>query len=143
MTAPVKTTHWAAELVQRGIVWRGGADGPNAYDCWSFVRYVQREHFGRELPGVHVDAGNPHQVRRAFAGQAEERAKWWYVKAPAEGDCVLMSHARFHSHIGVWIAADGGGILHCLEGCGVVFNTPAQLRAAGWGRVEYFRRGPE
>jgi cell wall-associated NlpC family hydrolase len=131
-------THWAERYI--GIPWVNGATGPDEFDCWGFVRHVQRERFGRELPPIKVDADSIRDVARAF-GSHDERASWMQVERPIEGDCVLMAHAKYPSHVGLWVEVDGGGVLHCIRGPGVVFNSLSALRHFGWGRIDIYRRG--
>lgn len=128
--------HWASALV--GIPWQLGAQGPQAYDCWSFFRYVQRERFGVEVPEVIAPVQAPSAYARAFQAHLEW-SHWVRVDRPAEGDAVPMSrNTRIH-HIGVWLAADGGGVLHCVEGGGVAYSTLQALRAGLWRRIEFYR----
>jgi len=124
--------HWAADYI-------GLPYAPPDMDCWGFFRRVQRERFGRDLPPVDIDPVNLLGIARAFRDQPE-RARWHEVVVPVEGDAVLMAHAKHPSHVGVWIAADGGGVLHCERDAGVVFSRPQALRAAGWSRFAYYRR---
>ena len=125
-------THWAVEYI--GDPWVAGE-----HDCWAFVRRVWREQFGIEVPLIDVDACNRLACVRAFAGH-EERANWHNVTTPQEGDAVLLSQSKHPSHVGVWIDADGGGVLHCVEGVGVVFQTVSSMRAAGWHGMEFYRK---
>lgn len=51
----------------------------------------------------------------------------------------LAAHARHPSHVGVWVDVDGGGVLHCINGAGVVFQPIKALKAGGWGHLEFYR----
>ncbi|WP_026610704.1 NlpC/P60 family protein [Methylocaldum szegediense] len=138
-------THWAGSYI--GKRWESGAMGPDAYDCFTLVRHLQKERFGRELPLVNVDANDILAVGRAFR-DSPERANWVYMgdvdfRHPKEGDLVEMAHARFPSHIGMWIEANRGGVLHCVYGMGVVFSDRQSLRNSGWGRIEFYRHRDE
>jgi cell wall-associated NlpC family hydrolase len=124
-------THWAVQYIGEPWVARD-------HDCWAFARRVWREQFGRDVPAVDVDACNRIACVRAFATH-EERTHWHNVAEPQEGDAVLLSQSKHPSHVGVWIDADGGGVLHCVEGFGVVFQTVASMRAAGWHGMEFYR----
>ena len=141
--------HWAAAYVLAGLRWQNGGQGPQAYDCWSFFRLVQLERFGREVPIVKVEgeldtlAGRVAWKRRVLEMflSHPERARWQQVAAPLEGDAVLMRRAQDPSHIGVWIDADGGGVLHCVRELGPCFDRVIGLRLSGWNAVEFWR-GP-
>lgn len=124
--------HWAAEYI--GDPWVAGE-----HDCWAFSRRVWREKFGMDVPAVDVDACNRLACVRAFDGH-EEKASWYHVDTPQEGDAVLLAQSRHPSHVGVWVDADGGGVLHCVEGIGVVFQTISSLKVAGWHGLEFYRR---
>lgn len=69
----------------------------------------------------------------------EERSNWTPTGTPTEGDAVLMAHSKFPSHVGIWIESDGGGVLHCQEGTGVIFSTRQALSKNGWAHVRYYR----
>lgn len=123
--------HWAFDYI--GQPWVAGT-----HDCWGFFRRVQAERFGRVLPAIEPDSYRSLHCARAFAGNPE-RDHWQPTATPAEGDAVLLAHARHPSHVGLWIEVDGGGVLHCLQRAGVVFQTVKSLKAQGWGHLEYYR----
>ncbi len=122
--------HWASRYL--GLPWSATGEGPDAYHCWSFVRHVQAEHFGRVLPEIPYTE-DLLGLARAFR-EHPERARWGEV-ALAEavpGDVVLMRLARYPVHVGVWLGADGGGVLHCERVAGVVYQSLPALRQVGW-----------
>ena len=126
------TTHWAAQYI--GEAYERGSN-----DCWAFCRRVWAEHFGMEVPVVSVDGSSLRAITRAFSHHPE-RMLWNAVEYPVEGDAVLLSHSRFPSHVGIWIDADGGGVLHCQDPMGVIFSSRAALQRGGWGRLQFYRR---
>lgn len=121
-----------------GLPWIAGARGPEAYDCWGLFLAVQRQHFGRDLPQIPIDALNLRAVLAAFNGHPE-RQRWQPTSAAEEGDAVLMRQSRYPVHIGVWLDIDGGGVLHAVRHAGVVFQTLAALDAHGWRIEGYYR----
>lgn len=131
-------THWSAAYI--GRPWVAGE-----HDCWGFFRAVQGEVFGRPVPAVAVDSLSSAACVRAIATLAEPRAGWRPLaegEAAEEGDAVLLARRDHPAHVGVWIEADGGGVLHCQKGVGVVFCARRLLARAGWGRCELFRWDP-
>lgn len=126
------TAHWAEAYL--GEPWINGA-----HDCWGFFRRVQREHFGLELPEIDIDACSRLACAREFAGH-DERDAWALVESPAEGDAVLMGKNKRPAHVGIWIDADGGAVLHCVEGAGVIIQQRSTLRLAGWNTLGFYRR---
>ena len=128
-------SEWS-QYTTRHIPWAEGADGPDAYDCMSFTVMIQRKHFGVKMERVLV--GNYDDGIGLFhlLNSCGERANWEPVKSPQHGDVVI---ARRPFHIGVWLDVDGGGVLHCLRGSGVVFTRDAAWAMSGIGRKTYFR----
>lgn len=133
-------SHWATPLI--GKPWCYGARGPDAFDCWGFVQYVQRMHYGIELPEVLVPSAWP-AVRDLLANH-DEHKHWVKVPHPIDGDIVMMARNRVPVHIGIAIEANGGrGVLHCFEPSGVVYQPYPALRLGGWGGLTYFRHAHE
>ena len=131
--------HWASRYI--GLPWQAAAEGPCAFNCWSFVRHIQRRHFGRFLPEI----PNPDDLlslARAFRDHPERR-RWDLVMTPEDGDCVLLRQARYPVHVGVWLDVDAKGnergVLHCSRDSGVVFQRPHALALNGW-KIEGFYR---
>lgn len=127
--------HWAARYI--GRPYAKEAEGPDAFYCWSWVRWAQAHHFGRDLPKI----PNPDDLlaqARLFRDHPE-RCRWSRVETPAEGDLVEMGSARRNLHIGIWTAADGGKVVHCDVGCGVVAQRPHELEAHAWAIKGYWR----
>ncbi len=128
--------HWAVSLI--GLPWSATGDGPDGFNCWTFVAQVQKKHFNRDLPLIAVPGDDLGQVLRAFRDHPE-RKQWEKVESPTAGDCILLRKARYPAHVGVWLDIDGGGVLHCVEGAGVVYQKLAALPAHGW-QIEGFYR---
>jgi cell wall-associated NlpC family hydrolase len=127
--------HWAEQYI--GVSWSATGEGPDNFHCWSFVRHIQKKHFGRILPGI----PNPEDVLAIARGFRDhpERKRWDSIDIAKDGDCVLMRQARYPIHVGVWLAVDGGGVLHCSQEAGVVFQALPSLDLGGW-QVEGFYR---
>ena len=128
--------HWARDWL--GRPWVGGARGPDTFDCWGLFLFVQRAYFGRVLPEIPVDALNLRTVIETFRYHPE-RAHWRGVDSPLEGDAVLMRQSRYPVHVGVWLAVDGGGVLHCVQSAGVVFQSASALAQHGWKIAGLYR----
>ena len=131
-------THWALDLI--GRPWLRGAAGPDAFDCWGLVRHCYATRWGVALPPIEPATYSAHGTTRAVI--AEQRAGRFAPAegAPREGDVVLMSQARRPHHVGLWLEVDGGGVLHSVEGAGVGWQRLPDLKAAGWHRIEFWRR---
>ena len=126
--------HWAEQYI--GLPWESGAQGPEAFDCWAFLRHVQQHHFGRHLPVVQVDELTLGGLRVLLSDGLLKG--WERTESPREGDGVLMPRAN-EIHVGLWVDIDGGRILHCAEGFGVVAQPVRAIVNDGWTRFEYWR----
>jgi len=125
-------TAWATRYI--GDPWISGE-----HDCWAFARRVWREVFGWDVPAVDVDALNKMETVRAF-NTHPERSRWSKVDRPIDGAGVLMGKSGRASHVGVWTDADGGGVVHCVQGIGVVFNTAQSLALTGFRVLGWYVR---
>lgn len=125
---------WAVQYI--GIPWEAGAQGPDAYDCMGFFRMVQGRHFDIEVPVIIAPDYEDGAALAGLFGEHEERGRWLPVVAPQHGDAVLVHKPM---HIGTWLDVDGGGVLHCTRGIGVIFTSDASWRMSGFGRKEFFR----
>jgi hypothetical protein len=113
-------------------------------NCWDFARHVQRELFGRELPGIAV----PNDFSRRWVieefGRHPERSRWQEVpEGPgglvmaADGALVLMAHLKFPAHIGVWLAPEAR-VIHCDGKTGVACESVLALRQLSWKKLTFF-----
>lgn len=119
-----------------GLPWAAGAAGPDEYDCMAFVKVVQGKHFGIDMPDISIpDYDDIRGLVGLLNGHAEN-SNWLPVTTPIHGDVVLV---RSPMHFGVWISADGGGVIHCVRGAGVVFTKDSSWQASGFGRKQYLR----
>jgi len=125
--------HWAEAYI--GTPWANGASGPDAYDCWGLVRTVYAKQLAIGLPAVDVDAHKIALVCRVVSDIKSSLA-WRPVTSRREYDVVLMGRARIPHHVGV-CAADG--VLHAVEGAGVVLQTERSLIAHGWRVLGRYR----
>lgn len=104
--------------------------------CWELVRRCQAEAFGRDLPAVLEAPDTARELARLMA-RRDAYSGWHSVETPQHGAVVFMTRAgygpaRSATHSGVYLALDGGGVLHTDEPHGVVFETFAELRAKNW-----------
>lgn len=126
--------HWADRYI--GLPWAHDGEGPEAFNCWTFVRHVSAERFGVALPIVPYP-DNDRELPGLLACHPE-RGRWDEVAAPANGDLVLMRQSRWPVHIGIWLA-EARGVLHCARRAGVVFQQVHGLRLNGWSIDGFYR----
>ena len=130
--------HWAAQYI--GIKFRyGGQTLETGFDCWGLFRYVQKRHFSRQLAEIKLIEYQPQAIENEF-NTNPELGNWYQVDEPENGDGVLMSTAKCPKHVGVWIS-DGEtvGILHAVDGYGVIFTSRQNLMRSGWKILNYYR----
>jgi hypothetical protein len=129
-------THWAEKFI--GMPWVNGAQGPDSFDCWGFVRHVYRVERGIDLPILEIDADKPLAIRHAIANE-KTRTTWLPVDFTAldDFDVVLLSKAQHPDHVGVWT---NGALLHCIRELGVCYQTRQSLYRSGWNIVSCYRR---
>jgi cell wall-associated NlpC family hydrolase len=128
-------THELAGYI--GSPWVAGAQGPDAWDCMSLVRDIQGRYFGVNLPAISVpDYDDQHAIAELMDGHVE-LSNWVWVVAPKHGDVVFIKRPR--RHYGVWLNIDGGGVLHCISGQGVIFSKDSAWVTSGFGRKLYLR----
>jgi hypothetical protein len=115
-----------------GLPWISGQR-----DCWLFFRELQEKFYGRTVPVVDVDVMNIRDVIHKVETESHEH--WTQISKPEDGCAVLMSRARYPVHIGMWVELDGGKVLHCAQGMGVVFQNRQALFFDGWTGITYWR----
>lgn len=120
-----------------GLPYERGGQGPDRYDCAGLVRQIQQAHFGIAMPVVIApDYDDGQAVVGLIRTQAEAQG-WARVDAPPKhGDIVVI---RRPYHVGVWLDIDGGGVLHAVTDCGIIWTPDASWRVSGFGRREYLR----
>lgn len=129
-------THFANKYI--GRPWVAGAQGPDSFDCWGFVRYVLKHEYDHNVPQVNVNAECLRDVLQAFRTDLAFQA-FKEVEKPQDGDVVLMRQSKNPVHAGLWLDIDGGGVLHCVRDSGVVFQNVRSLNTCGWYLDSYYR----
>ena len=129
-------THFANKYI--GLPWVAGASGPDEFDCWGFVRFVLEQEYKIKVPPVNVNPNNLRDVLSAFKKDLAFQS-FQQVAVPMDGDVVLLRQAKNPVHCGLWLNIDGGGVLHCVRGSGVVFQNIHSLNLSGWFLDSYYR----
>jgi len=119
-----------------GLPYKAGAQGPDNYDCMGFFRMIQSRHFGIEVPMIIAPNYDDKAELAAIFGNHKERSQWTLIDKPEHG-CAVIVHRPMH--IGIWLDVDGGGVLHCIVGAGVIFTSDSAWPMSGFGRREFFR----
>jgi cell wall-associated NlpC family hydrolase len=117
-----------------GRPWADGARGPDSFDCWGLLRWVQLCHFGLTLPDL---PSLPDERRDLYRAQMDSAA-WRVIEQPVHG-CGVLLRGGDRPHVGVYLDLDGGGVLHSQEGVGVIFTDRTKLRRVGYPRASWYR----
>lgn len=137
--------HWALQYI--GKPWVSGGRGPEVFDCWGLLRWVYQHHYGVALPEfVGVDSEDHLEVRRQMLnGERSARSlfpDWTQCPSPVDGAAVALGACEFYSHVGVYIVLpEGGRVLHCRKGAGVIQQTLTALRSEGLNRIAFYQHG--
>jgi len=128
------STHWAVEHISKP--WVCNTAGPDTFDCWGLVRWVYKNVLGVDLPEMpHI---RPHEWLK-IARAIKHQNLFEEASTPKEYDVVAMGKCKDCHHVGVYTEADGGGIVHCEEGTGVVFMSMSSVRANGYTQLKFLR----
>jgi cell wall-associated NlpC family hydrolase len=133
--------HFASGYI--GIPWKRFGRSTDGLDCWGLVTHVLREHYEIEMADAVVDGSRTAERVRAFINyEKTSMAEWDLVDYPEDGEIVVMGNRNaVPTHCGIYVVVGsmGGGVLHCEEGIGCVFERTADVR---WPRLKFYRRKP-
>lgn len=118
-----------------GHAWAPGGTGPEEWDCWNFMTHILTTYFGKKLPDAPI--GDVAGCRAVY-DEEMKAGRWRRVTEPQHGDAVSMREGQW-PHVGVYLDIDGGKVIHCMEGHGVIANKLNMLHTMGFGRVKFYR----
>ena len=134
--------HWAAPLI--GKRWKSGAEGPETFDCWGLVRWVQREQRGIVLPALSIgQIQTPEQLQGLY--DLVRRSNWHDMPdgSPEKEFDIVLTRSREGPHVGVVIDVDRQlRVLHAVgnnERPGAVVHSEMRELRENWGRVKLWR----
>lgn len=133
------TPEQVSEYMEGGYTWAIDGDGPTAFNCWNFLRHIQRKHFRKELPEALLD--NEEFLRAMFV-ENMQAGVWQPVYPPNHGDAVLLKGGS-DPHVGVYLDIDGGMVLHAMRGFNILATPLRNLSMLSFGRVIYYRINKE
>lgn len=130
--------HWASSYI--GKPWQACARGPDVFDCFGLVWWIQQQHFHRDCPlyDVLCPADTLVAARAISHAMSEKSTPWAAIPKPIDGCVVAMGQSKAMHHVGVYLALDGGRVLHCMDRDGVILQKLSALPVYGWHRVEFY-----
>ncbi len=126
--------HWSTELL--GLPWIPAGRGKGGYDCLGLVIKIYKDQLGIEIDErKHI---SPEDVIE-YSKEIDASVKLWNKLDRPEDYCVVaMSRSKVLHHVGIYLKADGGLVLHCHESSGVIIQTIDDLKKGGWNRIEFY-----
>jgi cell wall-associated NlpC family hydrolase len=117
------------------------AYGPDEFDCYGLVHHVCLNHGGITLPRFD---DIEYQLTRINATINQQAAAdcWEQVREPREFDVAVMQRAGEALHVGVFLAVDGGKILHATRK-GTYCSDMGGIYRMLYRRVMFYRFNPE
>ena len=109
--------YWVNDYINKP--WRAYARGTDAYDCWGLVIHVLGHHFNtftHQHSSVITD--DSEGITTAFYEELSS-GQWKAIDTPEHGSVVVCWQSGKVRHVGVYLAIDGGLILHSKENKGV------------------------
>jgi hypothetical protein len=123
-----------------GKPWASGANGPDVFDCWGLLRFIYEKRRGIIL--------TPYQGvatcgQLGLSKQAEmELPRWLQLKKPEHFCGVTLSKNHRVNHVGLWLDEGGGGVLHCNQSSGVIFQALNSLQMSGFTNFNFYTIRP-
>jgi hypothetical protein len=118
-----------------GLPYENGSFGPDSFNCWGLLYFIQLNYFKIQMPLAPL--GDPVACKNLFEGQIS-LGQWTRLERPVHG-CGALMRGGETPHVGIYLDIDGGGILHAMEGVGVIWTPVYKLRSASFGRTQYYR----
>ena len=127
--------HWAEKYI--GKPWINGE-----YDCWGLVREVYKNELGVELSPIVTDATSLREVLCEFKKSVN------YNKLSSDDKLLdkhitVLTQNKYPCHVGIYADIDGGGVLHNMQGVGVIFQKLPDLKMNGWHILEIWKNASD
>ena len=107
-----------------GIPYVFGGRDRSGLDCYGLVKLIYQDQYGETLPDWQTDIQNL-SIRDAEFDKAINGSDWDEHEEPCDGDFVVCRSKRLAHHMGVYF---GGGVLHCCDGAGVVYEPLSRFK---------------
>ena len=128
---------WWEEYI--GKPWAAIPKPPQSFTCGDLCRYVIKDRLGADTAPVYAD---PNSLRQCVSNldQPELYSLYPVPAAPRPYDLAFLIRVKYRDHIGIAVqTTEGLKILHCRQGVGVTLDSPADLFASGYRKIEWFR----
>jgi len=128
--------HWATKYI--GLPYEISGRTVGGVDCWGLICLVYENEFGITLPFI---PGIPACEVSALCAAIEKEVEqdWVKVEKPFDACAVTMSQGEVMHHVGLWIGADGGKVIHCWGRHKVIADTPKGIKLKGIRHMKFYR----
>lgn len=122
--------HWASQFI--------GKTEAEVNHCWGLLRMAYQLRFGISLPELpNVASDTVRAINATINGEICK--EWEEVESPFDGCAVGMSQSEALHHVGIYIDADGGKIVHCWGGSNVIADSLKSLKIRGFKIIKFYR----
>lgn len=129
--------HWATQYI--GKKWVPCGRGPDEFDCWGLVWWVNRMHLGIELPEYPNIDPALHLTVAQKINEGAAQPEWTQEATPLDGYTVALSRNRIYHHVGIYAGVDGGLVIHAYDSQFVVAQSVQSLQRNGWRKIHFFK----
>lgn len=128
--------HWAAQYI--GFPYLEGGRGAGGVDCWGLLCLVYAQEFHTILPLIPGVTANNVALFNTML-QRQVLREWVEVDMPSDGCAVAMSQKQAIHHVGLWVDADGGKVIHSWKQQKVIADTLRTLKLKGMKTIKFYR----
>lgn len=107
-----------------GLPYEFGGRSLSGVDCYGLVKLVYEQQYSEVLPDWTTDMLDL-RVRDREISSVVTSGEFTQKDDPADGDFVVCYRTRAAHHLGLFFA---GGVLHCIDGIGVVYEPVARFK---------------
>ena len=126
--------------VYMGKPWRAVPNPPESYTCGELVREILHERCGIETPEVLANAAVLRECVQAMQPARYVLRPLVFSECPQEYVVAFLVRATKEDHVGIAVeTGEGLRILHCQQGVGVTWDSPAELLGAGVRHINWYR----
>ena len=123
-----------------GKPWKAVPNPPESYTCGELVRCILHERCGIETPEVLANAAVLRECVRAMQPERYGLQPLQPDESPQEYDVAFMVRSTKEDHVGIAIdTSEGLMILHCRQGVGVTWDSPAEILGTGVRGINWYR----
>ena len=112
----IGSLRWLNEYI--GIPYKFGGRDVNGTDCYGLIKMIYLNEYNEVLPDWAFDEINYREIDGKIQAQLES-GTFCYLDEPQDASFAICFRTRAAHHIGLYY---GGGIIHCADGIGTVFQ---------------------